>query len=56
MEWLVAVISLWIFDMFSESHFVVTAIFILITVVIFLCRKKLNDDKWRKAEIGVTFS
>jgi hypothetical integral membrane protein (TIGR02206 family) len=56
MEWFGRSNKSFDFDMFSESHLVVLAIFILITVIIFLCRKKLNDDKWRKAEIGVTFS
>jgi hypothetical integral membrane protein (TIGR02206 family) len=44
------------FDMFSGSHFVILAIFILITVIIFLYRKKLRDEKWRKAEIEVAIS
>lgn len=44
------------FDMFSISHFITLVIFILITAVIFLYRKKLNGNKWRRAEIGVIFS
>jgi hypothetical integral membrane protein (TIGR02206 family) len=44
------------FDMFSRNHFIILAIFILIAVVIFLYRKKLNDEKWRRAEIGVVSS
>ncbi|MCQ6276076.1 TIGR02206 family membrane protein [Bacillus sp. V3B] len=44
------------FDMFSESHFVILAIFVLITVVIFRYRKNLNDEKWRRTEIGVAIS
>jgi hypothetical integral membrane protein (TIGR02206 family) len=44
------------FNMFSVSHFVILAIFILITVIIFLNRKKFNDEKWRKAEMGVAIS
>ncbi|WP_338453012.1 TIGR02206 family membrane protein [Niallia oryzisoli] len=44
------------FDMFSLSHFVVLAIFILMTGVIFLKRKKLSHEKWRKNEVGVAIS
>ncbi len=44
------------FVMFSASHFVILAIFVFISVVIFLYRKKLNDDNWKRAELGVTFS
>lgn len=44
------------FDMFSRSHFIVLVIFILITAVIFLYRKKLNGNKSRRTEIGVIFS
>jgi hypothetical integral membrane protein (TIGR02206 family) len=44
------------FDMFSRNHFIILAIFILIAVVLFLYRKKLNDEKWRRAEIGVVIS
>ena len=36
------------FNMFSLSHFVILAIFILMAVVIFLNRKKLKGEKWRK--------
>ena len=41
---------------FLLSHFVILAIFVFISVVIFLYRKKLNDDNWKRAELGVTFS
>lgn len=44
------------FDMFSRSHIIILVIFILITAVIFLYRKKLNGNKWRRTEIGVIFS
>ena len=44
------------FSLFSISHFAILTLFVLIIVVIFLYRYKLNDDKWRKAEIGVAIS
>jgi hypothetical integral membrane protein (TIGR02206 family) len=44
------------FNMFSISHIVVLAVFILFTAVIFLYREKLKNDKWRKTEIGVNLS
>lgn len=44
------------FNMFSLSHFVILAIFILMAVVIFLNRKKLKGEKWRKTEVGVAIS
>ncbi|MFE8700782.1 TIGR02206 family membrane protein [Cytobacillus sp. FJAT-54145] len=44
------------FDMFSRNHLIILGIFILITFLIFLNRKKLSDDKWRRAEIGAAFS
>lgn len=56
MEWFGRSNKSFDFDMFSASHFVILAIFVLISVVIFLYRKKLNDDNWRRTELGVTFS
>ena len=56
MEWFGRSNKSFDFDMFSASHFVILAIFVFISVVIFLFRKKLNDDNWRRAELGVTFS
>ncbi|MBB6446174.1 YwaF family protein [Bacillus benzoevorans] len=44
------------FEMFSGSHFVMLAIFLIIAVLIFLNREKLRSNKWRKAEIGVAIS
>ncbi|WP_413056008.1 TIGR02206 family membrane protein [Sporosarcina sp. 179-K 8C2 HS] len=44
------------FNLFSESHLVILILFILFIVTIFHYRYKLNDDKWRKAEIGVAIS
>ncbi|HWO96431.1 MAG TPA: TIGR02206 family membrane protein [Bacillus sp. (in: firmicutes)] len=41
------------FQMFSGSHFVVMAIFLFNTLVIFLKRKTFNNQKWRRAEIAV---
>jgi len=44
------------FEMFSRSHYIVLAIFILITLVIFLNRKKWRTNVWRKVEVGVAIS
>ena len=44
------------FEMFSRSHYIVLAIFILITLVIFLKRKKWKTEVWRKIEVGVAIS
>ncbi|MBT2686698.1 TIGR02206 family membrane protein [Bacillus sp. ISL-47] len=44
------------FDLFSVSHFVILAIFILGITAIFLCRTKLSNEKCRRAEIGAAFS
>ncbi len=44
------------FDMFSLSHFVVLALFIIITVFIFLNRNKWSSKKWRKNEVGIAIS
>lgn len=56
MEWFGRSNKSFDFVMFSASHFVILAIFVFISVVIFLYRKKLNDDNWKRAELGVTFS
>jgi hypothetical integral membrane protein (TIGR02206 family) len=56
MEWFGLSNKSFKFEMFSVSHFVVFAIFILIMVIIFLCRKKLNAEKWRRTEIGVAIT
>lgn len=44
------------FQMFSASHLVALAIFVLFTTVIYLFREKLKEDKWRRIEIGVNIS
>jgi hypothetical integral membrane protein (TIGR02206 family) len=44
------------FDMFSGSHLVVLAVFILVIILIFLNPKKLNDEKWRRTELGIALS
>jgi hypothetical integral membrane protein (TIGR02206 family) len=44
------------FNMFSFSHFVILTIFMLIVVFIFLNRKVMNVEKWRKSEVGVAIS
>jgi hypothetical integral membrane protein (TIGR02206 family) len=44
------------FELFSESHLMIIAIFVLTSFFIFLNRKKLKDPKWRRAEIGAAFS
>ncbi|KAA9015509.1 YwaF family protein [Niallia endozanthoxylica] len=44
------------FHMFSQSHLIIIAIFILVTVVIFLYRHKMNTAHWRKIEISTAIS
>ncbi|WP_394235075.1 TIGR02206 family membrane protein [Niallia oryzisoli] len=44
------------FEMFSRSHYIVLAIFLVITLVIFLKRKKWKTEVWRKIEVGVAIS
>ncbi|MCM3665402.1 TIGR02206 family membrane protein [Mesobacillus subterraneus] len=56
MEWFGPSNTTFDFDIFSQSHLVILAIFVTVSVVIFLCRHQLKNDKWRKAEIGVSFS
>lgn len=56
MEWLGLSNKSFDFDMFSGSHFVILAIFILVITVIFLYRKKMSGDKWRRIELGISVS
>lgn len=56
MMWFSASNKHYAFEMFSRSHLVMLAFFMLITVVIFLYRKKWNAKKWRRMEISVSFS
>jgi hypothetical integral membrane protein (TIGR02206 family) len=44
------------FEMFSVSHFVIIALLILGSFLIFINRDKLKDKKWRRAEVGVGIS
>ncbi|MGM0903134.1 MAG: TIGR02206 family membrane protein [Bacillota bacterium] len=45
-----------IFEMFSTSHIVVLLLFLLGSIVIFICRQKLKQVKWRPIEIGIALS
>ena len=56
MEWFGRSNKNYDFNMFSDSHFVILAIFLLIVSFIFLNRKKLKSEKWRKAEILAAIS
>ena len=56
MEWFSNDNRAYDFNMFSLSHFVILTIFMLIAVVIFLNRKKLNGENWRKSEVGIAIS
>jgi hypothetical integral membrane protein (TIGR02206 family) len=56
MEWFGASNKTFDFDLFSGSHLVILTIFILIVIVIFLNRRILSDEKWRRTEIGVAIS
>nr|WP_295974522.1 TIGR02206 family membrane protein [uncultured Bacillus sp.] len=44
------------FNLFSGSHFAVIAVFLIISVFIFLNRKNSTGENWRKAEIGAAIS
>lgn len=44
------------FNMFSVNHIAVLCIFVLVAAAIFLNRKKLNNQKWRRFEIGAALS
>jgi hypothetical integral membrane protein (TIGR02206 family) len=44
------------FEMFSVSHFVIIALLILGSFFIFIVRDKLEDGKWRRAEVAVGIS
>ena len=56
MEWFGSDNRSYDFNMFSLSHFVILTIFMLIVVVIFLNRKKMNGENWRKSEVGIAIS
>ena len=56
MEWFGSDNRSYDFNMFSLSHFVILTIFMLIVVVIFLNRKKMNGKNWRKSEVGIAIS
>jgi len=56
MEWFGSDNRPYDFNMFSLSHFVILTIFMLIVVVIFLNRKKMNGENWRKSEVGIAIS
>lgn len=44
------------FDMFSASHYTILAIFVLVSTFLFIYRKELSDERWRKAELGTALS
>ncbi|MEH7177081.1 YwaF family protein [Neobacillus vireti] len=44
------------FEMFSFSHFVIIAILVIVSIVIYKFREKLKIYKWRRAEIGLALS
>lgn len=56
MEWFGRSSKPYHFEMFSESHFVILAIFLLISAGIFFTRKKLMEKRWRKVELGIAAS
>ncbi|WP_338449594.1 TIGR02206 family membrane protein [Niallia oryzisoli] len=56
MEWFGNSSKSFDFDMFSRSHLIVVAIFLIITVAIFLNRKKMKSGIWRKIEISAALS
>lgn len=56
MEWFGSNNKSFDFDMFSRSHLIVVAIFMLVTVAIFLNRKKMKAEIWSKVEIYAALS
>jgi hypothetical integral membrane protein (TIGR02206 family) len=56
MEWFGSSNKNYEFQMFSTSHLVMISILIFGSVWIFLYRNKLNEEKWRRAEIGIAIS
>ncbi|KON88197.1 hypothetical protein AF332_16215 [Sporosarcina globispora] len=56
MEWFGKSHKSFNFEMFSASHLVTLAIFLLISCAIFRYRKMLNGDGWRRFEIGAAIS
>lgn len=44
------------FDMFSASHYTILVICVLVNTFIFANRKKLSDERWRKAELVTALS
>ena len=56
MEWFGLSKQSFDFKMFSSSHLMILVIFILISFVIFLKRKYLHHEKWRRTEIGIAIS
>lgn len=45
-----------VFEMYSGSHFFVMAIFLFVSILIFIFKDRLIEEKWRKVEIGVALS
>lgn len=56
MEWLGLSNESYEFHMFSTSHFFILAIFLLIPLGLFLKRKKIQSQSWRKTELAIAFS
>lgn len=56
MEWLSPSNEKYEFHMFSLSHLIVLAIFLLIPAAIFVFRNKLKEKSWRTTELGVALS
>lgn len=56
MEWFSRSNHSFQFSLFSVNHIAALGIFVLVSAAIFLNRKKLNDQKWRRIEIGTAFS
>lgn len=44
------------FNMFSVSHFVIMALLIIVSLVIYLFRTRMTNPKWRLVEIGIALS
>lgn len=56
MEWFGRSNKNYDFEMFSVSHFVIISILILVSLGIFLFRKKLKSELWRLIDIAIALS
>jgi hypothetical integral membrane protein (TIGR02206 family) len=56
MEWFSGSNEIYEFHMFSPSHIIVLALFVVIPIAIFSSRYSLKEKSWRKTELSVAYS